>query len=142
MATPASAGGNPSATGGGTAEELDATSTFTFNAVQHKNGTVNGHLVYHFRAFDISIHMDIDCLAVTGNRAVLSGKVTKVSGDTEPFPFIYVGQDGVFQVEDNGEGGGAPPDLFSDVNLDPGLTCNNSLPEPYIPISGNIQVEA
>jgi hypothetical protein len=142
IAGPASAGGNPSATGGGTAEELGETSTFTFNAVQHKDGTVNGHLVYHVRAFAISVWMDIDCLMVTGNRAVLSGKVTKVSGDTDPFPFIYVGQDGVFQVEDNGEGGGVPPDLFSDVNLDTGVTCTDTPPDVYIPISGNIQVDS
>jgi len=142
IATPAPAAGNPSATGGGTAVELGEKSTFTFNAVEHNNGAVIGHLVYNFRAGDISFHMDIDCMAITGNQAVLSGTVTKVSGNVEDYPFIFVGQDGVFQVQDNGEGGGASPDLFSDVNLDLGLNCNNSLPDPYIPISGNIQVDS
>jgi hypothetical protein len=140
IAMPASAAGTPRATGAGTTEELGETSTFTFNAVQHKSGTVNGHLVYHVRGFDLSIHMDIDCLTFIGNQAVLSGTVTKVRGDTEPFPFIFVGQDGVFQVEDNGQGGGAPPDLISDVDLDAGLNCNNTVLTPYLPISGNIQV--
>ena len=141
IAMPASAAGNPSATGGGTAQELGETSTFTFNAIQHHDGAVNGHLVYHIRAFNLSFDMDIDCLTITGNRAVLSGKVTKVRGDTDPFPFIYVGQDGVFQVKDNGEGGEAPPDLISDVNLDPGVVCTGSRPDLYIPMSGNIQVD-
>ena len=65
IAMPAAAAGNPSATGGGTAQELGETSTFTFNAIQHHDGTVNGHLVYHVRAFNISFDMDIDCLQLT-----------------------------------------------------------------------------
>src|SRR5437867_13098047 len=55
-------GGNSSATGGGTTVELGQKSTFTFNAVQHSDGTVNGHMVYQVRGGDIVIHMDIDCL--------------------------------------------------------------------------------
>jgi hypothetical protein len=137
---PAFAAANPSATGGGTAEEGGETSTFTFNAIQHETGTVNGHLVYHVRIFDITFHMGIDCLRIHGKRAALSGTVTKVSGNTDDFPFIYVGQDGVFVVEDNGEGGSGAPDLISDVDLDPGLDCKSSLLFPYIPISGNVQV--
>lgn len=135
----ATAAGNLSATGGGTAEEAGELSTFVFNAVQHSNGAVTGHLVYHVRAFPITIMMAIDCLNVVGNVATMSGVVTKVS---EEIPgFIFVGQDAVFQVVDNGQGANAAPDLFSDLILEPGASCTaGTVPSAYIPISGNIQV--
>ena len=94
--------GNPSATGGGTTEELGEKSTFVFNAVQHKDGTVTGHLVYQFRGADNTIKMDIDCLNIIGTQATMSGTVTKVTGDAPAF--IFEGQKAVFKAQDNGEG--------------------------------------
>jgi hypothetical protein len=136
--------GNARATGGGTAEENGGKSTFVFNAVQQKNGSVNGHLVYQFRSGDIGIKMDIDCLVVSndGHGAIMSGVIRQVNGDAASFPWITVGNRGEFQVRDNGEGGGAPPDLFSDLIIFPGASCNpNNAPAAYIPVSGNIQVQ-
>lgn len=130
--------GNPRASGGGTTVELGEKSTFTFNAIQLKDGTVNGHLVYQIRGVDINIHMDIDCLNIIGNQATLSGTVTKVTG-TAP-GFIFEGQKGVFKVVDNGEGGDAPPDLISDVFLFANARCSVPFPFPYLPVDGNIQV--
>lgn len=130
--------GNRRATGGGTTLELGEKSTFTFNAIEHKNGTVNGHLVYQFRGGDVGIHMRIDCLNIILNQATLSGTVTKVTGT--PPAFIFEGQKGVFKVQDNGEGAAAPPDLISDLFLFAGATCNVPFPFPYLPIDGNIQV--
>jgi hypothetical protein len=139
FATAALASGNPRATGGGTTVELGEKSTFTFNAVQRPNGTVAGHMVYHFRGADNTIHMDIDCLSIAGDSAKLSGVVTHVQGEAPPF--IFVGQDAVFTVVDSGEGGDAPPDLISDVFLFTGASCNDPFtPDPYLPIQGNIQV--
>lgn len=128
----------PESHGGGTTEEGGQKSTFVFNAIQLKDGTVNGHLVYQFRGGDTSFRMDIDCLNIVGNRAVLSGVVTKVSGN--PPPYVFVGAPAVFQVVDNGEGGSAPPDLISDVFYQ-APDCRNYSPQPYLPISGNIQVQ-
>jgi len=130
--------GNPSANGGGTALEGTEKSTFTFNAIQHDDGSVNGHLVYQFRLADLRIQMDIDCLNIIGTRAALSGVVTDVTG--EPPSYIFVGQHAVFTVQDNGEGHDAPPDLFSDVILFPAATCHNPFPVPYIAMDGNVQV--
>ena len=139
FAAAAQARGNPSATGGGTTEEVGETSTFTFNAVQLLNGNVAGHLVYHFRAADLTIHMDLDCLSIAGSTAKLSGVVTHLQGD--PPPFIFEGQDAVFTVVDNGEGGEAPPDLASDIFLFAGASCDAAFtPVAYLPIQGNIQV--
>jgi hypothetical protein len=136
--TPVFAAGNPSATGGGTTVEGGEKSTFTFNAIQHKNGTVSGHLVYHFRAADFSFHMDIDCLRIIGNHAVIGGTVTKVTGPAPPY--IFEGAPAVFEVEDNGEGSAAPPDLISDVFFEV-PTCQIFNAQPYLPIDGNIQVK-
>ena len=140
-ATSVAAAGNPSATGGGTTEEAGKKSTFVFNAIEHKDGTVNGHLVYQFRGADVFIHMDIDCLNIFGNQAVLSGTVTKVTGTgANLFPFIFVGAPATFQVEDNGEGNNAPPDQISDLFF--GVPdCHNFTTTTYLPISGNIQVK-
>jgi hypothetical protein len=142
----ATAAGNSSATGGGTAEEAGALSTFVFNAVKKSDGTVQGHLVYQVRAFPVTIMIDLDCLVVEGNVATMSGVITKVS---EEFPgFIFVGQQGAFQVVDNGQGVHAAPDLYSDLFLGPGPSGPNVCTEyeangnapAHIPVSGNIQV--
>lgn len=136
----ATAAGNSSASGGGTAEELGELSTFVFNAVKKGNGNVTGHLVYHVRGWPVTFMMDLDCLNVAGNVATISGVVTQVSEEVPGL--IFVGQDGVFQVVDNGEGANASPDLFSDLFLEPGSSCSSgTVPAPaYIPIRGNIQV--
>ncbi len=138
--TNAAPAGNPRASGGGTTEEFGEKSTFGFSAIKKNDGTVNGHLVYHFRGGNISIKMDIDCLTIDGNNAIMSGVVTQVDGDNVP-AFIFVGQRAEFQVEDNGEGGDDPPDLFSNINLGPNASCNLIAPLPYLPIDGNIQVQ-
>ena len=130
--------GNPSVNGGGTSAELGDKSTFSFNAVQHKDGSVNGHMVYQFRGGDISIHMDIDCMNITGNRATLSGVVSSVSGNTAAYPFIFEGARASFSVQDNGQGSSAAnPDAISDLLF--GASCAGNY-VTYIPISGNIQV--
>lgn len=138
--TNAAPAGNLRASGGGTTEEGGEKSTFVFNAIQKKDGTVNGHLVYHFRVGNISIKMNLDCLTVVGNNAIMSGVVTQVNGDNVS-PFIFVGQRAEFQVEDNGEGGDDQPDLISDLILGPNAGCDLNAPTPYLPIDGNIQVQ-
>ena len=123
-----------SVNGGGVAVEFGVKSTFTFNAVKHANGSVNGHLVYHLRAFDIQFHMAIDCFQIDGNRATLSGTVTSVSGSNIPF-YIYPGSRASFSVQDNGKGGNK--DRISDVLF--GAQCWDDL-DTYLPVQGNITV--
>lgn len=123
-----------SVNGGGIAVEFGIKSTFTFNAVKHVNGTVNGHLVYHLRAFDVQFQMSIDCFQIEGNRASLSGTVTSVSGSNIP-SYIYPGNRASFSVEDNGKGGNK--DRVSDVLF--GAQCWDDL-NTYLPIQGNITV--
>jgi len=140
LAPVAWAQGNPSANGGGTTIEGGEKSTFVFNAVEHPNGNVTGHLVYHHRTTDFGWMMDIDCLTIHRNEAVLSGVVTKLIGEVPPeFYYIFVGAPGTFAVMDNGEGPGDPADLISDVYFGFG-DCNVFRPVLYLPVSGNIQV--
>jgi hypothetical protein len=113
-----------------------------FNAVEHPDGSVTGHLVYQFRTRDFGFIMDIDCLQISGsgNKAVLSGVVTHLIGEVPPeYWFIFVGAPATFAVMDNGEGHGDPADLFSDVYFGFG-DCNEFRPVVYLPMRGNIQV--
>ena len=126
-------------TGGGTTIERGEKSTFALNAVENGDGSVNGHLIYHFRGGNNSIEMELDCIEITGNRATLSGAVTSVSGSEVP-DFIFVGARASFTVEDNGQGKGASPDMVSDVFFSAGASCAGDY-TTYLPISGNIQVK-
>ena len=143
-ASPARAeGGGPVAEGGGTVAEGGEKSTVAFSAVRHPDGTVTGHLVYRYRAGDASFRLDVDCLDVAGNRAVLGGRVAAVSGDVPPF--ITEGLEAVVQVEDNGEGADAPPDRVSDLLVlvfDRTGDCHTLAPEtpPRLPLRGNVDV--
>jgi hypothetical protein len=123
-----------SVNGGGISVEFGVKSTFVFNAVKHINGSVNGHLVYHLRAFDVEFHMAIDCFQIEGNRATLSGTVTSVSGSQIP-PYIFPGSRASFSVQDNGKGGNK--DRISDVFF--GAQCWDDL-DTYLPVQGNISI--
>ena len=123
-----------SVNGGGITVEFGVKSTFTFNAVKHANGSVNGHLVYHLRAFDMQFQLAIDCFEIDGNRATLSGTVTSASGSNIP-SYIYPGSRASFSVQDNGKGGNK--DRISDVFF--GAQCWDDL-DTYLPVQGNITV--
>ena len=129
------------ASGGGSAVEFERRSTFTFSAVKESDGSVIGTMVYKFRDFDLdfSVLMDIDCLTVEGNRARVSGLITRISANTPLPPFIGVGTRGVFEVVDNGNGGADSPDRYSDFHFFE-ATCSDVL-TPYIPLDGNIVVK-
>ena len=135
--------GNAHANGGGTTVEGTEKSTFVFNAVQQIDGSVVGHLTYHFRTADVTFHMQNDCLNIIGNSAVITGTITMVTGTS--LPFIVPGARGIFQVQDNGQGNADPPDLISDVIIYPPMSmidCGTTpVGNPYLPIDGNIDVK-
>lgn len=110
-------GGNITVSGGGSFDELGAVTTYTFNAVQHKDGETNGHLILHFRAAEGSMYVAVDCLRLFDeNKATMSGVITKMYGVTEGAPpYIFVGGRVSFTVQDNGEGGASPGDVVSDI---------------------------
>lgn len=138
FAMPATAQHFPHAVGGGRYEEDGATSTFAFYALGRSNDRVSGDFVYDYRAGNLLIKMDIDCLRVIGNKAVMSGSVTSVRG-SDPPPVLFVGARGIFQVEANSES----PDRFSNLRLVPptsDVTCRTFNPRLVFLIRGNILV--
>jgi hypothetical protein len=115
----AASDGLPSATGDGT--QLTGTGTdirtFSFNAIELKNGRIKGHasvvnpVISSVRTFDLS------CLTVfTGSNgspiAVASGVLTSAENPA------LVGQSGIFAVQDSGEAGDAVDRMTLGVRLD------------------------
>jgi hypothetical protein len=86
----------------------------------------------------VRAHIDVNCLNVIGNYAIISGVVTSSNEDA------LIGDEAAFAVQDNGEGAKAPPDLMSIVNFYAvGVGPDCSVPAEYdlVPLtSGNIQV--
>jgi hypothetical protein len=80
--------------------------TFVFNVLKKADGTVKGQHTVQVRWRGGSFwKSDIDCMAVDGNVAVLSGTIRHSSLPQ------FVGLGGWFAVEDNGEGEDASPDM-------------------------------
>jgi hypothetical protein len=103
--TSARAAGPTAATGAGTLTILGELRNFSFSAIL-ANGTVQGQAQLNNRQQDAVDHLDIDCLKVVGNTAVVSGVVTRSNSG-------QLGNTGVFAVQDNGEGNNAAPDRLS-----------------------------
>ena len=143
------AGTGPSASGAGHVTISGANRTFSFTAGQHTNGSVKGQAELHARQFPVGLpqgafgHMEIDCLRVTGNIAIMSGTFTSSS-----LPVI-VGAGGIFAVEDNGNGGKPAADRMSEVlvegldYVDSSLDCSNTSPARTLAVErGDITVRS
>jgi len=115
-----SANGTFNFSSGGAAKTID------FNARLHTNGTdASGEMTFSGPAeisnqdvdgdgtsspgtlANLTVKVKFDCLAVNGNRAAMSGKITESS-----LPEL-VGRQSVLAVEDNGEGNNQGPDRFT-----------------------------
>lgn len=113
----------------------------SFNATRADDGSVTGHAQVIDRTASglVRLQVDINCLNVIGNVATLSGIVTSSNEEG------LVGMEALWQVVDNGEGAGAPPDLMSLVNLhEPGIGPDCTVPSEFdlVPLEGgNIRVE-
>jgi hypothetical protein len=85
------------------------------------NGNSRGQAELYNRANDTHIHIEIDCLNVSGNIATMSGTVTQSQSHAA------VGSDVWFVVQDNGEGRNANPDRMSPFAVraaGQGATCD------------------
>ena len=92
-----------------------------------------------FSAPDVTFHMEITCLAVSGNDAWMGGTVTSTHDAT-----IYpVGTTFMVRVQDNGQGNGAAPDRMSFFFFANPALCNAkpNLGLPFAWLHGNIQVK-
>ena len=95
--------------------------TFGFSAVMHADGTVTGHAEAQARQDPNRWQVDVNCLKVVGNVAIVSGFTTRHTVASD------VGWTGGFAVEDNGEGPGVPPDRITrGFFFEPGtVTCQD-----------------
>jgi hypothetical protein len=130
-----------SATGSGHMVRNGFYRTFSFSARKYADGTSTGQLQLRSPEFDVVVHLAINCLRVVGNRAHISGVITRTSNPDEAF----VGERNRLVVEDNGEGPAAPPDMVSGIPANPGNTnpetCEtNTLVPNRIVENGNVQV--
>lgn len=126
-----------SATGGAHITIGGENRTFAFTA-RERDGLDRGQAQLQARQTDTRAHIEIDCLRVTGNKAVLGGVVTQTNDGV-----VDEGDRVLFTVVDNGEGGNAPPDVISLVFYTGVGTfdCETQEAFPDRPVErGNVQV--
>lgn len=125
------------ATGSGHVTTADELRTFSFTARLYEDGTATGMAQVNSRSLDTIVQMRIDCLAVDGNTAHLSGFVTRSSNPVE----APLGDRRRFVVRDNGEGADGPDEISTIPRNPAGETCNDSTLVPTRLVeSGNVQV--
>jgi hypothetical protein len=118
--------------------------TLAFTAVKLSDGTVRGQALIINRVNAFRTHVEIDCLKIVDNVALISGVITRADERDDPG---VVGWTRAFAVQDNGQGADAPDQVTStSFVFPPGtLTCLDFEPADaapfFVPIeAGNIQV--
>jgi hypothetical protein len=120
--------------------------TLAFDARRYEDGSVDGRFEYHqvVEGEAFRFNVDVTCFVVyDGNRAKIGGVVEQSSDPTVP-----VGTFAWFQVFDNGEGTGAPPDRSSLVGFGDEAANEAFCNSPNLPrfgpwdVQGNVQVQA
>jgi hypothetical protein len=103
-----------SATGAGHFTVSGELRTFSFTALQHADGTVDGQYELFSRVSGTRLHGNVTCLVIVGNHAWVGGIQDHGSDDTANPP----GGENGFQTVDNGEGANDPPDQLSLMFID------------------------
>ncbi len=118
------------ASGKGSIAELG--SSFFFHAMQKKDGSIKGLMIY--RNPNYEFRGDIDCMTVSGNFLVVGGAITKATENT----WLAAGQRFVMSFRD-GETG--EPDRSGGVATGMGFTCEYpDLATPYT-VNGSIVIK-
>jgi hypothetical protein len=139
LAAPARAGVVDAARGSGHITETEGWRTFAFTVREMPDGSADGQLQVRgpFGDGDIVLHMDLDCLAVSGNTAVATGTVRVIKLPAGA-PFNPDGVYAIFAVQDGGEGRGAADRV---TTLSPASgPCAGALSAFHDVEAGNIQV--
>jgi hypothetical protein len=118
----------------------------SFNARKYADGSVVGRFEYHqvVEGEEFVFNVDVTCLNVyDGNRAKIGGVIVHSNEATQP-----PGRFAWFQVFDNGEGAGAPPDRSSLIGFGDEAANEAFCNSPNLPrfgpwdVDGNVQVTA
>ncbi|WP_147437255.1 hypothetical protein [Ulvibacter antarcticus] len=132
-------GSGPSANGQGTITLASgSTRHFSFHAKIKNNGDVQGSGVLTYTAGELKVHFDIECLAITGNTAIMTGIITNYPQFPE-----RVGWECWFKAVDNGEGSNADADELTLMLSNPDLEdCDfDYLVALNVVEGGNIQIK-
>jgi len=126
FATTAGAQNNGVSANGGFHFLVDGrTINIEFDARQHADGAIQGQISFSGeieipdqdvdgagggdggQVLDLSVRVNVDCLQVSGNQAVMSGVISDANAAG------YLGKRAILAVEDGGEGSKAPLDKFT-----------------------------
>lgn len=115
--------------------------TFSFIALENDDDVTVGMAEVDNRSVGEMFQIDVDCLNVVGDTAIVSGVFTRHTDEHA------IGLTGVFAVVDGGEGAGHSTDLITQVFFfPPGIvTCLDFSPDDAAPFlvpieAGNVQV--
>lgn len=129
------AGANNSVSGSG---ESPSGIVMTVSAVDHGNGDVTGHAMFHDRQTNSKLSINVTEVSINGNFATVDGEVVKKTGD---YAADCEGSHAIFVVQDNGEGSSAPVDRFTlPACYEPGQGVKAA--KPFGSEMGNIQVRS
>jgi hypothetical protein len=131
--------------GGGSVVREDIAGTpreiYGFQAQLDTEGNAWGEAEVHFPSDDVKMHIAVQCLVVERNVAWLSGPVTRSDDPDTPVGRVFV-----WQVQDNGEGQGSPPDRISNFihrpadNYPPDVCLQKSSLTTFPWDNGNVRI--
>jgi hypothetical protein len=137
-AAPAAAAVGASASGSGTVLFGNTIEHISFSAQQVGAGTeATGEATIINATANVRVHVDVNCLNVIGNYAIVSGIVTQTSDPTA----VPEGTQAIFAVLDAGQGRGR--DFASIANFYPvgtGVDCTVPSEFDLVPVNGNFRV--
>lgn len=118
---------------------------YTFNAIVNHDLSIKGQFEVHqsdFLGNVVQIHGEVSCVNNLGTIVEVGGIITKVGPHTTLD--LMPGDAIVWQVQDNGEGQAAPPDLASPMNEHAGSAPGFCVAQANMLVeqdNGNIQVK-
>ena len=127
-----------SASGSGTVRFGNTIEHIAFSARQIAGTEATGEARIHNATAGVRVHVDVNCLNVIGNYAIVSGIVTESSDPTA----VPVGSQAIFAVLDAGQGRSrdfASIANFYEVGVGPDCTVPSEF--DLVPVNGNFRVE-
>jgi hypothetical protein len=127
-----------SASGSGTVLFGNTIEHIAFSAQQIAGTEATGEATINDISAGVRVHVDVNCLNVIGNYAIVSGIVTQSSDPA----LVPVGSQAIFAVVDAGEG--RTRDFASIANfyaVGTGVDCTVPSEFDLVPVNGNFRVE-